>query len=612
MPLSSMVYTVGVNATVGQVAFDLAFEGATANPPGYLDQAHIWLYLNGALVPDSEAGGTGVDGFTFITDTRVQLKTYSPILNDVVEFRRIVPKDRPYINFVDRAGITEYQLDSSNLANLYSIHEIMDGFGTGIYDYYTLARQWAENPEDDPVVAGGYSALHWAAKAAYYSGSMDAKVVLATGYADDANDSAVAAAASALAASGSATSASSSATAADNSKIAAAASAAAALVSENAASVSATDAGEAAVAALVSEGNASASAIAAASSELSATGSASAASASEIAAASSELVCDAYVQAAEDALSGVIGVRKNHIINGNFDIWQEGLSQTSNGYGSDDMWANVDYGIPKVHSRQSFTIGQTDVPGNPKYYSRTVVTSVAGQYYFCGKLQRVEDVTKLSGKTVTLSFYAKVDSPKNIAIEFIQHFGTGGTPSTAVESIGTTTFALTTAWQKFTVTVTLPSVSGKILGTDANNHLEARLWFDAGSSFNSRTNSLGQQSGTFDIAQVQLEEGSVATNFEFRPPAIEELLCRRYYRTGKSAYRGDVTVSSAYMLYIPLGDGMRTAPTITSNIVNSYGFDTNSPAMSSISTTEFRAVKTCTTSAPGGFFEFTWAADARL
>lgn len=29
-----------------------------------------------------------------------------------------------------------------------------------------LANEWAENPEDDPVVAGEYSALHWAAKAA--------------------------------------------------------------------------------------------------------------------------------------------------------------------------------------------------------------------------------------------------------------------------------------------------------------------------------------------------------------------------------------------------------------------------------------------------------------
>jgi hypothetical protein len=55
------------------------------------------------------------------------------------------------------------------------------------------------------------------------------------------------------------------------------------------------------------------------------------------------------------------------------------------------------------------------------------------------------------------------------------------------------------------------------------------IWFDAGSDFNSRTDSLGQQSGTFDIAQVQIEPGPVATPFEQRPIGTELALCQRYF-----------------------------------------------------------------------------------
>lgn len=220
---------------------------------------------------------------------------------------------------------------------------------------------------------------------------------------------------------------------------------------------------------------------------------------------------------------------RNKLINGGFDIWQRGTSQTANGYGSDDRWANGHAGSTKTHSRQAFAAGQTDVPGNPRYYSRTVVTSVAGAGNYAIKFQKIEGASTLSGKTVTLSFYAKADAAKNIAVEFQQEFGTGGSPSAAVTGIGAQTVALTTSWQRYTVTVAIPSISGKTLGTDSNDSLGLFFWFDAGSNWNARSAALGQQSGTFDIANVQVEEGSVATSFEQRPLGLELQLCRRYY-----------------------------------------------------------------------------------
>jgi len=221
--------------------------------------------------------------------------------------------------------------------------------------------------------------------------------------------------------------------------------------------------------------------------------------------------------------------RKNAIINGYFDIWQRGTTQTTAAIDSDDRWFNSNFSTTKVHSRQTFDLGQTDVPNNPQYYSRTVVSSVAGSSNYCVKYQKMEGVRAFSGQTVSVSFWAKADSNKDIATEFAQIFGTGGSPSAEITGLSVTTHSLTTSWQKFTIAVSIPSISGKTLGTDGNDYCQLAFWFDAGSTFDARTNSLGQQSGTFDIAQVQIEKGNTATEFEHRSISEEIALCQRYY-----------------------------------------------------------------------------------
>jgi len=228
----------------------------------------------------------------------------------------------------------------------------------------------------------------------------------------------------------------------------------------------------------------------------------------------------------EWAVSGSSSKNKNVIINGDFDIWQRGTTQTSSGYGSEDRWYNGNVGSTKVHSRQEFTVGQTDVPNNPQYYSRTVVASVAGAGNYAIKYQNIENVSTFAGETVTVSFWAKADANKNIVSSFYQYFGSGGSAASA--AITPTTHSLTTSWQKFTVTAAIPSISGKTVGV--NNFLQPVFWLEAGSNLDADTNSLGQQSGTFDIAQVQLEKGSTATDFEHRSVGEELALCQRYYQ----------------------------------------------------------------------------------
>ena len=222
---------------------------------------------------------------------------------------------------------------------------------------------------------------------------------------------------------------------------------------------------------------------------------------------------------------------RNKIINGNFDFWQRGTSFTASEYTSDRFRITAVGSSTHENSRQSFANGQTEVPNNPTYFSRTIVTTANNNGDLVTLLQKVESVRSLAGKTATLSFWAKADSNKSIATEFSQYFGSGGSPSGYVNEIGITTHTLTTSWQKFTTTVSIPSISGKTIGTDNNDTLILYFYFDAGSNFNSRTNSLGNQSGTFDIAQVQVEEGTVATPFEHRPIGTELALCQRYFQS---------------------------------------------------------------------------------
>ena len=265
---------------------------------------------------------------------------------------------------------------------------------------------------------------------------------------------------------------------------------------------------------------------------------------------------------------GPLAGLRNRIINGDFDIWQRGTSFTGNEYGA-DRWFNGRIGTTHTVTRQAFTVGQTAVPNEPTYFSRTVVTSVAGAGNSSILTQKIEDVRTFAGQQVTISFWTKVDATKNISVELAQSFGTGGSPSADVTGIGVTKVSIGTSWQKVTVTATLPSISGKTLGTDNNSSLNAIIWFDAGSTYNARTDSLGQQSGTFEIAQVQVERGPVATPFERRPQQVELALCQRYYSTLDTYGTQPVTPAagiSTVRAYFKLPVTMRATP----NCVFSY------------------------------------------
>jgi hypothetical protein len=257
--------------------------------------------------------------------------------------------------------------------------------------------------------------------------------------------------------------------------------------------------------------------------------------------------------------NGPLAGFRNAIINGNFDIWQRGTSFTA-GFAA-DRWLMAVGGSSQTTSRQSFVLGQTDVPGEPMFFCRNVVSSVAGAANSARIIQRVEGARTFAGQQITASFWAKADATKSISFELGQDFGSGGSPSAGVPGAIVSKVSLTTQWQKFVVTGALPSISGKTLGLDGNSFVNMTFWFDAGSDFNARTDSLGHQSGTFDIAQVQVEAGPVATPFERRPIGTELALCQRYFQI-LPAMQGAMDATNATLSVTPMFQvALRGAPT---------------------------------------------------
>ncbi len=310
----------------------------------------------------------------------------------------------------------------------------------------------------------------------------------------------------------------------------------------------------------------------------------------------------------------LLGGSRNKIVNGGFDVWQRAVTQSTTGYGSDDRWSNEHVGTTKVHTRQAFTIGQTAVPGNPSYYSRTVVTSVAGAGNYCLKQQKIESVATLSGRVATLTFWAKADAAKNMWVNLLQFFGSGGSPSSSVTGIGQTTVALTTAWQKFTILINIPSVTGKTLGTNGNDALFVQLYFEGGTSIAATIPGITQQSGTFEISKVSLVDGDASNEsdpFYGRNIQQEIAFCQRFYLNTFASGNGYNVSGAVLAVGVRWPVRMRAVPTVT----NTGGTASNivSTSVDFITVDECRWLLTLGgTTGTGGIAARVFTADAEL
>lgn len=277
------------------------------------------------------------------------------------------------------------------------------------------------------------------------------------------------------------------------------------------------------------------------------------------------------VNAAEDAVALLpLKPPRNYAINGSFEVWQRGTSQTSGGIHSADRWYNNHAGASKTVSQQEFSVGQTDVPGSPHYFMKTDITTPGNNPTdYVSMLTRIEDVTALAGKDITVTFWAKAASAMTIGVSFDQLFGTGGSPSPARILVGQTV-GLGTSWQKVSLVFTIPSVSSKTLGTDGyhTSCTQMSLWLSGGTNYTGRVGgtAIGHNSGAIDVARLSVCVGDLREHpdpFEDRSYGEELALCQRYYAKGEGNFVFPCVAYSyaaTYRVSHPMT--MRTAPTL--------------------------------------------------
>ena len=276
---------------------------------------------------------------------------------------------------------------------------------------------------------------------------------------------------------------------------------------------------------------------------------------------------------------------KNKIINGDFFVNQRGFtSNTANNTYNFDRYVQFNNGGSFTVTPQTFTPGAAPVAGyEGSTFLRGVTATQAGSGDYALITQRIESVRTLAGQTATISFWAKANTgtPK-IAIELQQNFGAGGSPSATV-SIPVSAVTISTSWVRYSATISVPSISGKTIGTTANtSFIELNLWTSAGSTFNTRASSIGIQNYTADIWGLQLEAGSTATAFQTATGTIQGELaaCQRYFYNhisngslntfGIGYYYNSTELQSVISFPVT----MRTAPTlIATSGSNFYSFE---------------------------------------
>lgn len=260
----------------------------------------------------------------------------------------------------------------------------------------------------------------------------------------------------------------------------------------------------------------------------------------------------------------------NQILNGDFFINQRAFtSNTADGSYNFDRFLQKNSGGTTTVTPQVFTPGAAPVAGVEGVnflQSITATQSAAGDFAFIS--QRIENVRTMANRSVVVSFYAKANTgtPK-VAVQLVQNFGTGGSPSAEV-STPISAVTLSTSWARYEVTVTVPSISGKTIGTTANtSYLALNFWQSAGSTYAAQASSIGIQNYTLSLWGIQLEAGTVATSFQTATGTIENelLACQRYFYNMKQDLLmvGQATSTTSARAVSKLPVTMRVDPTLS-------------------------------------------------
>ncbi len=324
-------------------------------------------------------------------------------------------------------------------------------------------------------------------------------------------------------------------------------------------------------------------------------------------------------------------IGKNAVINAAFDIWQRGTSFAAIAnatYHADRwLWVNTTAGVVTI-SRD------TDVPtvanaGVLFNYSLKVAVTTADASVAAGDVaaitQRIEGFVwrNFAQRALVLSFWVKSSETGTHCVSIRN---SGGDRS----YVGTYTVNAANTWEKKTVTFSA-SPSAGTWGYTTGIGATLDFCLIAGSTFqttagawqtgnylgtSAQANVLDTIGNAFLIAGVQLEVGSVATDFEVRPYPVELGMCQRYYQVGNaqpSIWCGDVTNAAFYYHGVRFGVPMRITPTtLAATITSVSGFPSTNPAVGAGNVDGFYVSCQANGTQAGGYYFYTWVASAEL
>ena len=259
---------------------------------------------------------------------------------------------------------------------------------------------------------------------------------------------------------------------------------------------------------------------------------------------------------------------KNALINGGMDIWQRGTTTTgatssSNGFAA-DRWQIYRGGFAAGSTITRQATGDTTNLPFIQYAARIQRDSGNTSTASLEFSQNLETSMSIpySGKTITMSFYARKGANFSAASDLLfaglrngtgtDQQGTTGAGYTGNNTVIYQSVTLTTTWQRFSVTATIPSNSTEFY-----------------TNFGYTPVGTAGAADYYEITGVQVEVGSVATQFTRAGGTIQGELaaCQRYYqrRTSTNSYAiyatSYVTSSTNVVAYAQLPVTMRVVPT---------------------------------------------------
>ena len=288
-----------------------------------------------------------------------------------------------------------------------------------------------------------------------------------------------------------------------------------------------------------------------------------------------------------------IGGRRNIVINGAMNVAQRGTSSTSKGYHTIDRYYIESYGVDENPTQSQVDVSSGTTPYTNGFRKALRITngnqtSGAGNQdliviFYILEAQDIANsgwnYTSPSG-FITLSFWIKSSVAQNFYGRLYSYDGTpqGYAFETGSLSADTWTKVTKTIPGNSNLTIDNNNAAGLLIeisafrGTGFTASMSLNQWgaYNANSRTPDQTSTwYTTNNATFEITGLQLEVGSVATDFEHKSFDQELQLCFRYCQVfdavdgeyNRFAY-ANAASGSAYRVIFPLMREMRAKPSV--------------------------------------------------